>query len=295
MTTAQGILKAAPTMPLSRTEDLRLLITLALYTGRIEGVRPLSLLIIAPIGAGKTESVAEFSELPTVLYANSITPSALYRHYGRALFEGRYHHIIVPDFSSVMGRGREERAPILLFFNALVEEGVVRVLSMFTRLSPETLGVAVKGPVRCGLITCISTPDYARSVASIHGKRSVGETVGFFSRMLPVSYRYSQDSVKDILSALAEGAHNRGSHTTLLALPVKQTVMRAAHYGPVLDRWAADLKDVTDTYGFRRWKQLESLLMASALYDKRNEVSGADIIRIRKLLPFINDAAEKEL
>jgi len=66
-------------------------IMLALLTGYLEGVRPLSVLIIAKKESAKTEVVAQFSANDGVLYLNNFTPTAFMDEYIRDFMSYQFY------------------------------------------------------------------------------------------------------------------------------------------------------------------------------------------------------------
>lgn len=268
-------------------QDLQYLLRLVLTTGRIPGVRPVSVLVLSYLGAGKSDMTVQFAQTPGVLYATNVTPYALYRYYGRAILEGRFHHIIIPDLSLPMSKGKEEREPFVAFFNALVEEGVVRVLSSFVKWDISSVGK--NAPVRCGLITCLSFPDWER-------RSRLWETAGFLRRLLPISYIYSQQTLETIAQALFAGKHRMNSSTPAPAItlpdpsPVYLDPELAKHIWP----WAVEFEEpVKETYPIGRYKQFEALVMANALLHKRKAVTVEDIKTINAFRPFFSYKAQR--
>lgn len=257
------------------TADLQKIIEVALFSGRLKDERPLSLLIIAVVGAGKSDLIAHYPEtfVPNIIYANDITAFVLHNRYGKALKEGKIRHILMPDLLTALNRQKEQAEHFVTFMNGIIEEGLARVESRDSKFQANY-------PVRCGFITSIAKKDFER-------RRDKWATVGFLSRMLPVSYAYSSESVNRIFDFIMRGEY-RNDRPIKLSLPTKDiAVTLSTDIAEQIKEVAIELKDPEDDYGFRRLKQLQSFVMGHALSCGRTQVSDDDLRELKRLKPFM--------
>lgn len=112
--------------------------------------------------------------------------------------------------------------------------------------------------------------------------------MGFVSRLLPVTYRYSQECVTQILSYITQVSY-REEDAIALSLPdndveIKMSQGLATSLLPITQQVAK----AVGTYGFRVQRQAQTLAMARALLAKRQEVAQEDVNRIYQLLAWAN-------
>jgi len=182
----------------------------------------------------------------------------------------KVRHIIIPDLTVPLGKQTETRKMLTRFLSALIEEGVVELQSYVVDKT------AKAEDLRCGLITTI-TP------AALNDQRAGWRKFGFMSRMLPVSYSYSATTVDAIFESICshQYRHEAPFHAKLPSSD-QQVVMPLdlTNEVNVLARFLATAEGL---YGFRHQKQLQTLMMGSALYNGRTEVNREDLNFIRDL------------
>jgi len=276
----------------------------ALWTGALKDEKPLSLMLIASVGDGKSEMLRKSYKPPkiktqwkdmkgkdgkvtkgklqqvehigSVLYTTDTTPYTLYHKWGELLKSGQIKHIVIPDFLSVLTKGKEAMPETVRFYNSLIEEGICRIESRYSDFITEI-------PVQIGLITAVSFQDYQH-----RSKTQNWGALGFLSRVLPVSFRYSDDTKKRILhSTFLKGYHNEGKfalnlpdHLVSVELPGK--------YEAQMLKLANALKDPSDKTGARRLKQLMTFVMADALKHGRDIVGDEELARLWQYSEYFN-------
>lgn len=267
-------------------EDIQKIITLALWTGNLKDVRPLSVLIVARKESAKTENLAQFAQNDGVLYINNFTPTSFMEEYIRKFENEEYHHLIIPDLLNCISRQKYLVDTTITFLNSFTEEGVKEILSK----AFEGGHIPLSKPVRGGVITSIADEDF-------EDRWKKWSSVGFLTRFLPVSYQYGQDVVMEILRACAESDESEvlGKPVKLELPPilsndrfnrVKVTIPKELSHQ--LESPGRKMQSRLSTYGFRGVRHLRRLTLANALINNRREVIQEDIDEILRLTKFCN-------
>lgn len=257
-----------------KTEQLEKIIRVSLFSGRIKDERPLSILIIAAVGAGKSELLSNFTEkyVDSVLYATDITAFALHYRHGKELKKGQIKHIIIPDLLTPLNKAREQADHFITFMNGIIEEGVSRVES-------KTSNFVADFPIKCGLITSLAKKEFEK-------RKDKWASVGFLSRMLPISYEYSQQTILEIFEYITDRSYLDSSPQALF-LPQDTNVILSKDISEVCIPLAQMFKDEDDEYGFRRLKQMQTFLMGHALMCGRQVVEKEDLDFLLEITDFI--------
>ena len=266
---------------MNELKDIIETVKLAVYSGYVEGVRPVSLLITASVGAGKTEITKKFKTVKGLAFLTDTTAFGITRSLLPELKSGMIKHIIIPDLITPLSKQRYTVTSLIAFLNALIEEGVVQIQSYAVSFKEEN--------IRCGLISTMARED-------LFDKRHGWSKIGFMSRMLPVSYEYSQRTVIDILKKIASGRLYDDNCIELRLPPRLVKIKGDEKLFNELIPYTLQLQEAEKVYGFRRQKQLSTLMMANRLNraiendeDLSNlKVEQEDFDRIIKLLDHIN-------
>lgn len=287
------------------------IIETTLWTGALAKEKPLSAILIAGVGEGKTEMLMKAYKAPhiaeeysdvkdhsgkvvrqktqvvtqigTVLVTGDVTPYTLYHKYGDLLKSNQIKHIVIPDFLSILTKNKEAMPDTIRFYNALIEEGICRIESKYADFVTEI-------PVQIGLLTAISAQDY-----EVRSKAQNWGALGFLSRVLPVSFHYSNGTKEQIRRAtFLREYHNEVKFG--LNLPKNQVYIEIPReYEKTITTLAYELKDPTDAVGARREKQLMTFVMACALKDGRQVVNKSDMDKLISYSQFFNTDCKAEL
>lgn len=287
------------------------IIETALWTGALKGEKPLSVILIAGVGSGKSailgksykapkvveevhdkkgkngkirqERVQTVTQIGTVLYTTDSTPYTLYHKYGDLLRSNKVRHIVIPDFLSILTKNKEAMPDTIRFYNSLIEEGICRIESRYSDFVTEV-------PVQIGLITAVSAQDY-----EVRHKTQNWGAMGFLSRVLPVSYRYTNNTKEAILHStfLREYQHEINFELAFPEEPV-YVELPLKYEKPITDL-ASNIKDPTDEVGARRQKQLMAFVMGDALRKGRTVVNSEDVDKLLGYAEFFNADCKKEL
>lgn len=266
-------------------ENVKKIIHLVILTGKLEGVRPLSAIIIALVESAKTETVAEFSVADGVVYANNFTPTSFMEEYILDFQNGKYHHLIIPDLLNCISRQKYLVDSTITFLNSFTEEGVKEILSKaFTGGK-----IPLKRPVNGGVITTIAKKDFEE-------RRKKWRSVGFLTRFLPITFQYGRDVVDQILLASAEqdefqllGKPAKIKLPPILPNPLgKVKVSLPKHLAPQLIKPGQEMQKELTPYGFRGVRHVRRLVLANALANNRKIVTQEDIDEVLELTKFCN-------
>lgn len=258
--------------------DVMLLIELALYSGYIQQERPVSLLIIAEPESAKTDMLTSFKNNQGVKVPTDITAYKILEQYGDDMSEGRIKHLIIPDLITPVSKKQDTATQFVGFLNALIEEGVLDYQSYLIQRDYHNK------PARVGLITSI-TPEYLKDTRHRLIK------AGFMSRMLPVCYSYTEATIGRIRQYIANRSyHQDGCINLNLPSEDKAIELPLALTERIMER-ASVLGQAIKTYGFRYQRQLQVLMMASALKNGRDVVTQEDADTVFRL-SFLMDMRE---
>lgn len=255
-----------------KTEELEEIIKMVLYSAYIKDEKPISLLIAAEVGAGKTELVKMYGKNKGLVSLTDTTAYGIIKTFLPELELGRLKHIILPDLITPLSKSKSTVKSFVSFLNNLIEEGIVEI---------QTYASSVKKEVSCGLIACIAKKE-------LHDRRHSWAQMGFMSRVLPLSWSYSQVTVVDILNSIVSREYYK-NRKIKLDFPKKSVKIKR---NPELDEklipFSIALSKAEEVYGFRRQKQLQTLMMANALMNKRRKVTKEDFEKVKSLLKFVN-------
>jgi hypothetical protein len=242
-------------------EELRELVRTIIYTSYVDGEKPVSCIFVADKGSGKSEILNKFKMFDNLAYFTDITYVGLIDLLER---NENIQHIVIPDFLKIVMKKKSTSENIISCLNALMEEGLGKI-SFFNK----TYDFKDR---RCGLLTATTSDSFLKN-------QKQWDSIGFISRMLVVSYSYSNGTKADIFDYIFNRKYLK-EKLTKEKMPKKKSKIILP-----LDL-AKQLKD-KDT-DFRKQKQLQVLSMARALVHGRKEVIQKDINEVNSMKKFIN-------
>jgi hypothetical protein len=253
------------------------IILLTIYSAYIKGIsKPNSLLIIAKPESGKTEALKKFIINKNVAYLSDVTAYGIQRDYLPKIEAGEVRHIIIPDLLKPLSRKESTVNSFITMLNSLIEEGIS---SMSTYATPGP--VTFKKPVKCGLITAITSDEFK-------DHRHNWRKKGFLSRTIPFSYKYGMNTVTKVFNSILDLDYAK-EHDIKLDIPKQDIAIKLnPKYARAILPSTATIAEAQQTYGFRLQKQFQALLQASALDRKRRAVNSSDVDRILHLMNWIN-------
>lgn len=251
--------------------DLTELLKLALWTAYIKpenGVKQVSIMVVAKVESGKTSLLDQFSCNNGIFYATNLTEYGLLHHHREELLRGEFKHIMIPDFIKTMNQKRETVNTLITFLNSYIEEGV-------SNISSYAYDLTLANPIHGGLLTTIAIQDFNRM-------RKQLAAVGFLSRIIVLSYSYSQDHIQQIFRDISNSVG--GWEKIQLAFPEEPQPVTISHdLAMSMEIPAQQIGARYQSFGFRAHKNFIALAKAAALADKRDTVLKIDVDRILRL------------
>jgi hypothetical protein len=243
-------------------------IELALYSDYIDPYDPISLLIIAPVGSGKTELLEAYSVNKGITFFNDFTAYGLYSLLSQ-IQAGLVRRVFVADLIRLTMRGPAVWHQILLTLNALIEEGIQRVETFHIRFQSPT-------PVKAGVIAALTTEEWRT-------RRKQWIRYGFLSRAIPISYHLAPEDILRGEEAIYKGEKpfkpirvNLPEKPTAVEVPSqhKEALKRLGRVIAVLNR---------DETRFRSHRHILAMAKSSALRDGRTSVNEEDVKLLKAL------------
>jgi hypothetical protein len=243
-------------------------------SGFVKNAFPLSAIVVAPVGSGKTTALKKIAFNDNILALSDVTPYGLAKLLPEIKAKN-VKHIIIFDLVEPMSRNRQIVNSLIGFLNSLIEEGIFRISTGF---------IEIKEPIKLGLIT-------ATTKKELFDKRRGWLGIGFISRMLPISYSFTEVDVIQILEDLANQNIKDISYESLKLK--EKNIKENPEINKLLIPYAQTI-DSTIAKGddkpmpFRRLNQLKVLLMANALLNNRTEVTNEDFEWFKSVAKWIN-------
>jgi len=263
-----------------KLDPIERIIQIILASGKLKDEKPLSMILIAPIEAGKTSAIRKTClKAEPALYLTDATAFGIIRvSNGLRDFRDRYTHLVIPDLLNCLAHKRDTVRTLIHFLNALIEEGVVNISTYATNLTGTV-------EVRAGIITAVPQKIF-------FDKRRGWENIGFLSRALPVSFDYSIATRVEVFRYIEKQEHLRES-IQKLKLPKTRKLINlpfdvAQKIEPYALALAASHFQHQRVYGFRYQRQLQAFAKAIALLEGKNIVDDDCIKELSRLADFIN-------
>jgi hypothetical protein len=244
------------------------LVTAILWSGQVEGERPLSLILIAPPGSGKT-SVLEYVQCETAFFFSDFTSREI-----KAALNNKptLTHLMLGDFLSVFGHAK----------------GTVKLsINLLGRLTGDTVhqapwtGEEIK-PRRMGFISAIPPEDLNKREIRIHVKSG-----GFASRFIFAKFNYKQSTIERIHKFIREGKYRNKLEIPIDIKPGAYLVEVPYKIAVELDALSRRIKN--DPIGFRAHHHLRTLACSIARMNKRNTVTQADYEKVLAFSDFFSE------
>lgn len=254
---------------------LECIIELVIQSAFIKNADPLSLIISAPVGSGKTELLKQYRNCRGVKFLSEVTAYGIKSRYLDDIATGKIRILMIGDLLNPLSKQKKTKDDFIACMNNISEEGIGAI-------STYALQRDGKKFVKCGIITTIAKPDFMR-------KSHRWYEMGFLSRAIPLTYGYSASTKVKIYEHIAKADDIRNNSLKDLWLPKipinvkqdKELNVKIIELALGLEKWEA-------VYGFRRQEQFQTLMMANALKNGRTKVTEEDYQKILELSKFIN-------
>lgn len=260
-------------------EVIEELVKLGIYTAYVKGYKPVSFIIAGGIETGKTSVVEKFKNIKGIFYITDGTAWGMMKEISKKLKNGEsVNHIIIPDLTTVISKQEATTKSLLTFFNALTEEGIHTVKTYAVDFDSDK-------PLQCGLITCI-TKEYLEYRKTFNFMKRIG----LLSRVMFISFSHSPETKAGIAESKRneENIGHNTSFITLDNLPKEKIDVESDEniylkITPII----AKLSLLQDSNGYRAQENIQCLLKASAIMDKRTKVNNTDYERILKISKYL--------
>lgn len=241
------------------TELLRELIETVILTGKVKGIEPVSLLLIAAPESGKTSVVLERACKSIEAYAD-ITGRGIHTVIKS---NPELTHIVINDLVACLSHKQSVNRYTIAQLNAITEEGITSIATPG--------GIEKFEDGRRGIIASLT-------YSLVKDARHWWNKIGFTSRMLPFCYMYPADLIVQIKSDidLRQQSGNNGSAPLLAKKPKDFPVPKNTIAVEYAQSYVKDIRRLADVramilkeQGMRRLKQYHALAQAHALWRKR--------------------------
>jgi len=260
---------------LINTNILEYVIELVLLSGYLKNADPLSLILSAKVGAGKTEILKRYRGTKGIKFISEATAYGIQEKYLNEIEQGKIKHLIIGDLLVPLSKQKKTRDIFIAFMNTLIEEGIESIFTYARNWESNK-------PVKCGLITAIAEPDLMRTSRRWY-------EMGFLSRAIPLTYSYSNRTKIKIYKHIAKSYDISEMAPKKIWLPNKPVNAKPNYELNIkLIELSIGMEKWEKVYGFRRQEQLQVLLMANALKNKRKHVIEEDYETILELSEYIN-------
>jgi hypothetical protein len=249
------------------------LVHTVLWSGQVEGERPLSLILIAPPGSGKT-SVLEMLECPVAYFASDLTSREIKMVLKK---NGAHSHIMLGDFTAVFSRARGTAKLTINLLGRLTGDKI-------THMPWDGDELAI--PRKLGFISAIPPDDLAKREV-----RSHVQGAGFASRFLFAKYNYTQQTITDVHKFIREGKYKTAKKFVINIKP-------GAYKVTVPDSIALQINQIsdrikTDPLGFRAHHHLRTLACSIARKNARNTVTVEDVKQLIEFCDFFTTEGKR--
>jgi len=264
-----------------RLDDIELLISLALYSAYVKGEKPISLFLVSKVESGKSQLLSKYSEVPRTAYLSDCTAWGIARHYGADLALGKIRHLLFPEFTIPISRKAETVRALDAFLCGLIEEGIAEIVSF--QWKPR-----VRAPYGSGVIVCLSQQEFK-------DKEKLWFRIGLMSRLVPVSYDYTEATKKEIFKYIKKRRYHREVKVKLDFPGSSSEILLPQRYADEMEVWAKEQVTGTELYGFRWQRHFQRLAMANALRCHRKLVTKEDVDLIDRLRKYMNTECRERI
>ena len=253
------------------------LITYAVKSAYLKDERAVNLLIIANPETGKTELLRKFEKIPSCLYITDFTRFGFLRDYLTRFQSHELRTILVPDLIQLINSTNpNETKGAIGFLNALTEEGIQNI-------STYNVPMKLPEPVRANLIGCIP-----KSILQDHKRYQQWFDIGFISRMIPLTFDYTDAAVFEIQQYLYNEKYKKEKPLNFDVPKEDIDVKLKPDLAKKFEVVTTPISKKLGTYDFRLQRNLQVLAKAKALHEERKEVIEPDIKRIIELTTWMN-------
>lgn len=263
---------SSQTMELQQRDDITEILKYVLFSDYVildqsQKEFALSVLVVAPVGEGKTSITDQYSNNSGILEVTKVTENALLHEYMTQLQSGV--RLYYPDMVNTGNMKEDTVNALMCFLKDYINWDGVKSISYFNTHIP-----MVK-PLKGSLMGTMASRDFLRMSRNLASS-------GFLSRVLLVGYHYKREKIIEIMD---DYAYKRGRWDKIdLSLPdrkceVATTPARVKALIPMALKMATKIEG----YHIRALQQMTLMSKSRALSEGRLEVDDGDIDRVKWL------------
>lgn len=272
---------------LIEVQSIKDILKLVLQTAYIKHkITPVNLILIAKPESAKTAAMNIF-KIPDTYTTNNLTQAVIVSKFLPMIESGKLKYLIIPDFINAVEKDRRTAKATVNLLKTLIEEGITSLDQFNVRTTR-----VYEPPIRCGLITGITTESY-HGIYNPQTERTEGgikhywKRIGMLSRFIPFSYQYELAKIVKVFKHIEEeereitGKKEKIKRTTTEIKGNPQLFQQ-------LELISTKVGAQAGGYGFRMQRSLQYLAKANAKLNNREEVTQEDIDKLLKLSNWIN-------
>lgn len=242
-------------------------VKLLIWTGQLPDERPVSAIIVAPAGSGKT-TMLENLQCEQATFVGDLTARPLS---GIVSGSDKVTHILLGDMLSLFGHKESTVKLTLRLVSQMTGEKILHDPWTGKEIPPRMIG----------LITAIPPEDFQK-------QRRHTRTGGFASRFLVIKYSYKASTIAAIHRFISENKYSEIAtyKPFVIPNPGKWKVEINKDVSEKIKDFGMAMKD--DPLGFRAHRHLRALVKAEARRNARNFVKIEDFERIQSYCEFFS-------
>lgn len=251
------------------------LVKTVIWTGKIDGEEPVSMVLIAPAESAKTELLKQFRGTPTLEFFSDLTSRGL-SAFKTDIESGKLRHIVILDLIRVLSHPRVTADRTIQTIAGLIEDGQSSIADAG---GVEKWGDTKNFP-RIGALMAVTPQVYYR-------KRKMFRDTGFLSRFLPIHYKYSPPTIKMVHKAIQNG-HVKPLPTALVLPEKKLSAKIPDSIAFQISNLARQIGEKENTYGFRWHRSMRCLIKGIAISKRRFIVNQEDLQDLMEWTEFFD-------
>lgn len=260
------------TESLAQLGPLQDFLRLLIWTGQLSDERPVSAIVIAPAGTGKT-TLLEGLSCEQAQFVGDLTSRPLSM---LVKSSDKMTHILLGDMLSIFGH---KSATVKL---------TMRLISQMTGeklLHDPFTGEAIR-PRKIGLITAIPPTDYKKEQQRI-------QDGGFATRFIEVRYNYKPSTIASIHKWIQNNRYTEPVKPFAISNPMQSVIEIPKELSEEINLFGLTLKK--DKTGFRVHRHLRALVKASARRNSRMTATKFDLETVKSYCDFFSSSEGKEI
>jgi len=247
-------------------------LNLVVQSGFIPKSKPLSTLLVAHAGLGKTIKLETLRQFDFVKYTLDITPKII-AEFLNDVQDGKKMFLVIPDYIATLSHSKRTVELARSIFRAMMEEGVTDV---------DIFGMVChfKTKIRAGLISGI-TPEYYNE------NTRVWKSDGFLQRFIPFSYSHKPSTTNSVLDNIKNNIDTVSTFDMKIRTKDVYTPVRKEEIDDKIRLIMYSILEPKEP-PYRLYLQLISLCNASAILRDSKEVTTIDTDLVKLFANYIN-------